>query len=111
MNEDEQRQQAIQQLKHLIRELDEVNKLYKTLAAQLQNMQLFELLQRIAHPKRIIWMNLIAGISRGIGLTVGTALLLTLAGIVLGRFISLPLIGEYIANLLDIVESYRLLPE
>lgn len=59
------------------------------------------------HPWQLLWINFLAGLSRGIGLTVGTALFLALAAYVLGKFISLPVVGEYIARLLDIVDTYR----
>ncbi len=59
------------------------------------------------HPWQLLWINFLAGLARGVGLTIGTALFLALAAYVLGKFITLPLIGEYIARLLDIVDTYR----
>lgn len=66
-----------------------------------------ELLFLYRHPWQLLWINFLAGLSRGVGLTVGTALFLAVAAYVLGKFITLPLIGEYIARLLDIVDTYR----
>lgn len=81
-------------------------KLLETLA-RLEEGLAREMLFLYKHPWQLLWINFLAGLSRGVGLTVGTALFLALAAYVLGKFITLPLIGEYIARLLDIVDAYR----
>ncbi|MFB4162845.1 DUF5665 domain-containing protein [Alteribacillus sp. JSM 102045] len=55
----------------------------------------------------VIKTNLIAGAAQGVGLTVGTALIIALLFFILAQFETMPLIGEYIGNLLDVVERER----
>nr|WP_246594245.1 DUF5665 domain-containing protein [Evansella tamaricis] len=57
--------------------------------------------------REVIKVNFIAGLARGVGLTVGTALFIGLIIFILNQIISMPYIGEHIANLLDMIESYR----
>ncbi len=91
----------------LLADLFATNQRLLKIAARLEENQLREMLFLYKHPFQLIWINFLAGLSRGLGLTVGTALFLAFAAYFLGQFISLPLIGEYIAKLLDIVDTYR----
>ncbi|OJF17525.1 MAG: hypothetical protein A6D91_00375 [Bacillaceae bacterium G1] len=74
---------------------------------RLEEQHARELFFYYRHPWQLIWINFLAGLFRGVGLTVGTALFLAVAAYVLGKFITLPVIGEYIARLLDIIDTYR----
>lgn len=58
-------------------------------------------------PKEVIKTNLIAGIARGVGLTLGTAIFLALLIFILNLFVSAPLVGEYIADMLDFIDEQR----
>jgi len=88
-------------------EIYAANRRLLQIAARLEESQLRDMLSLYKHPFQLIWINFLAGLSRGVGLTVGTALFLAFSAYFLGQFISLPLIGEYIAKLLDIVDAYR----
>lgn len=66
-----------------------------------------DVLLSINNPRRLLWLNFIAGVARGLGLTVGTAIVLAFLFFVLQKIVSLPIIGEYIANLIEFVEEYR----
>ncbi|WP_415579235.1 DUF5665 domain-containing protein [Hydrogenibacillus schlegelii] len=55
----------------------------------------------------MIALNLLAGITRGLGITLGATLVFALLLLVLRHFVSLPLIGAYIANLLDLIDQHR----
>ena len=59
--------------------------------------------------KEIIRRNLIAGIARGVGITIGVTLITATLIWILQRLIKLniPVLGEYIADLIDIIESNR----
>ncbi len=61
-------------------------------------------------PIRVIWANLVIGISRGVGFVLGVSvvgvLVVTLLGWVLSRFVSLPIIGQYIAKIVEYVQHY-----
>lgn len=55
----------------------------------------------------IIKVNLLAGLARGVGLTLGTALFLAVTFYVLSHVVSLPIVGEHITSWLDTIQHYR----
>ncbi|PSL50974.1 hypothetical protein B0H94_102251 [Salsuginibacillus halophilus] len=57
--------------------------------------------------REVIKTNLIAGVARGVGLTLGTAIFLALLFFLLQQIVSLPMVGSYIGDLLDAIERYR----
>ena len=66
-----------------------------------------DILRNYSSPWRIIRTNFLAGLSRGVGMTVGTAIFLALLFYVLSNIVTMPFIGEYIAELIEWVEVYR----
>ncbi len=64
----------------------------------------------LTNPKKAIWANIIIGISRGVGFVLGVSIIggivLTIIGSVLSKFASVPLIGEYIAMIVQQVQEY-----
>lgn len=57
--------------------------------------------------KQVIKSNLIAGIARGVGLTIGVGLFVALLVWVISLFEPLPIIGDWLADLTDIIEANR----
>lgn len=89
---------------------DEVKRLHSRLDwldQLLQHSQLLEVMEIYSNPKRRLLSNVIAGISRGLGMTVGTAIILALLGWFLSRFLSVPVIGDYVSDIIDYVQAYR----
>jgi hypothetical protein len=88
---------------------DQVNRVYELsvwLASELERSRIAEYTQLLHRPRRLMWLNLISGIARGvgygIGLTVFAAAILYMLQ-VLGA-LNLPIIGDYIADLVRIVQ-------
>lgn len=75
----------------------------------LQNSNLHELSYILGNKKEIIKRNIIAGISRGIGIGIGVTLITAIIILVLRRIVTLniPVIGEYISDIVQIVEKSR----
>ncbi len=63
-----------------------------------------QLLQR---PKRLIWLNFIGGLARGVGIGIGFTLLAALVFLILQRLalVNIPVIGTFIADLVRIVQA------
>lgn len=63
----------------------------------------------ITRPWKFFWLNFIAGLFRGFGLAVGMtvifAVALYLLAAVLKHFIDVPVLGSFIADLVDFVNS------
>ena len=59
--------------------------------------------------KEIIWRNTLAGIFRGIGIGIGVSIITAILILVLRHLVTLniPIIGKYIADIMDIVESSK----
>jgi len=62
------------------------------------------------NPRRTIFANLMIGISRGVGFVIGVSIIgavaVTVIGWVLARFVTVPIIGEYIAIIVRSVQEY-----
>ena len=65
-----------------------------------------EYLEYLQSGKRIMWVNFRAGVAKGLGLTVGLAVVLGVAVWVLTMLVDLPLVGEYFANAEQYLTDY-----
>jgi hypothetical protein len=77
------------------------------LSDRTEKSRITDFIENYQNPKRVIWINILAGVSRGVGLTIGTALIIALVVYVLSFFVSMPLVGKYIAQLLDWVNAFK----
>lgn len=87
------------------------NERFEKLLDKLEDMTTSGRLKDIAFhftdKREVIKVNFIAGAARGVGLTLGTAIFLAIFFFILLNTVSLPLIGDYIAQFLDMIETYR----
>jgi len=98
------------QIDELIREIQEVRKLNERMdkiAMFLEDIRLADIVQNYTAPRKLLWINFLAGLARGLGLTIGTAIVLALLGSLLSQFLSIPIIGDYIRTLVEYVQSYK----
>ena len=82
-----------------------INKLSKIL----QDANLREISYVLGSKKEIIKRNLLAGIFRGVGIGIGVTIITAIIIILLQKIVTLniPVIGEYISDIIDIVERSR----
>ncbi|WP_257840052.1 DUF5665 domain-containing protein [Salipaludibacillus agaradhaerens] len=89
----------------------EENERFEKLLDKLEDMTTKGHLKNMAYhftnKKEVIKVNLLAGVARGVGLTLGTAIFLGIFFLILYNTVSLPVVGDYIAQLLDMIETYR----
>lgn len=57
--------------------------------------------------RRLFVINFVAGVGKGFGQAIGFTLLAGVAFYLLASWVDLPIIGKYIAELVDIVDKYR----
>jgi len=63
---------------------------------KLKRIELQEFTNYLSSPWRIIWANFLAGTARGLGFLIGAALIITIAGVVLTKFLSqIPFVGDF----------------
>ena len=106
-NKDESKEKSKEESKEeketfLIRKIDELNQ-------SLTETNLLEILELLGKKRRVLWLNLIAGISRGIGIGIGVTIITAILVILLQKIVTLniPVIGEYIADIVEIVQKSR----
>lgn len=63
----------------------------------------------LGNKKEIIKRNLLAGIARGVGIGIGVTIITAILVLLLQKIVTLniPVIGEYIADIVEIVEKSR----
>ncbi|WP_432400722.1 DUF5665 domain-containing protein [Wukongibacter sp. M2B1] len=73
----------------------------------LEKTKIQEYTEIINNPRRLIFINLVGGLARGLGMAIGFTILAAVIIYFVQQLVNLPLIGKYIAELLDIIENYR----
>ncbi len=92
------------------------NKLEKLLIRKLENINfilsknnVLELVELLGNKKQLFIRNFMTGIAKGIGIGIGVTILTAILLIILQKIVTLniPLIGDYIADIVEIVENSR----
>ena len=99
----EEKEAVMESFDELSRKLSTI----ETVASWLERTRLNEYVLLMNNPKRVLWINIVAGIGRGIGFTFGFLLLGALFLYILNQFINLPVIGDFIAELLKYIEDVK----
>ncbi|MEC0369969.1 DUF5665 domain-containing protein [Paenibacillus chibensis] len=90
-------------------EEEKLSRLYSltaSIAEQLEKSRIADYTQLLHKPWRLIWLNLLSGTARGVGIAIGfTFFAATIIYVlqVLGA-LNLPIIGDYIADIVRIVQ-------
>jgi len=77
------------------------------LVRQLESMRVAQYMELLEKPAKLIFINFVAGISRGLGIAIGATLVFAMMIEGLRRLIllNIPGIGSFIAEIMRIVES------
>lgn len=78
------------------------------LSRNIERMKLAEYMALFDRPWRLMWLNFLAGVARGLGIAVGFSVLGALVLYALSRsFVTnLPILGRYVAELVMIVQNH-----
>lgn len=74
------------------------------LSLHIEKMKLAEYVKLLDDLPRLLWINFLSGIARGLGMAVGFTVLGALLVYILSRMVDLPLIGSFIAEIVRLVE-------
>lgn len=87
--------------------LESLRQKVSELAVNMEKMKLAEYVDLLHSPWRLLWVNFVSGISRGLGIAIGFALLGALIIYILQRLVALniPVIGEFVAQIVAIVQQ------
>lgn len=69
-----------------------------------QSMENFVLY--VSSPWRVIWVNFIAGIFRGLGTIIGASIVIAAIIWIVSLFTKVPLVGQYAQDIEDVVTGY-----
>lgn len=88
--------------KRLLRNLEQLNFV-------LTKNNVLELAELLGNKKQLILRNFMTGIAKGIGIGIGFTILTAILLIVLQKIVTLniPVIGDYISDIVEIVENKR----
>lgn len=75
------------------------------LAIYLDKINLQDYILLIQNPLRLIYLNFLSGMARGLGIALGMTLLFGLLIIILTKLVNIPLIGAYLAEIVKIVNQ------
>lgn len=86
----------------------QLTKKIEELAIYMEKMKLAEYVELLGNVPRLLYLNFISGVARGLGMAVGFTLLGALVIYILQRsFVrNLPVIGRFIADLIVIVQDH-----
>lgn len=77
------------------------------LSLYMEKMKLAEYVELLNSPKRLLWVNFMAGLARGLGMALGFTVLFAIVVIFLQHLVklNLPVIGDFIAQLVSLVKA------
>lgn len=77
------------------------------LTINLEKMKLAEYVDLLHNTPRLLWVNFISGIARGLGIAIGFAILGAVVILILRKLVTLnlPVVGNFIADIVDIVQA------
>ncbi|MBS3984626.1 MAG: hypothetical protein KGZ66_03345 [Selenomonadales bacterium] len=78
----------------------------RAVAMTLERAKLAEYVQLMNNPWRLLWLNFIAGLARGVGIAIGGSLLVGVLLYLLSQIaiLNLPLISDIIAEIVKLVQ-------
>ncbi|SKC87297.1 DUF5665 domain-containing protein [Maledivibacter halophilus] len=79
----------------------------ENLSIALEKTKISEYTEIINNPRRLLLVNFVGGLARGLGMAIGFTLLAAVLIHFIRQMVNLPLLGKYIAELLNIIENYR----
>ncbi len=86
---------------------EQLLKKIEELSFRMEKMNIAEYVNLLQDPKKLLYLNFLAGVARGVGIAIGFTLLGALVLYFLQRLVmlNLPLIGDFIAEVINIVQS------
>lgn len=102
MDNKEQKENEVFLIKELNKKLDHINYV-------MSKNHILDLAELLGNRKQLLVRNIWSGIAKGIGIGIGVTLITAILVVILQKIVTLniPVIGEYIADIVDIVERGR----
>ena len=93
----------------LFKKMNYLNKSIEKLNYSIEQNNIYDIVELLNNKRKIFFRNLIAGISKGVGIGIGFYIVTALVMYFLQYLVRLniPIIGDYIADVMDIIEVNR----
>lgn len=91
----------------LVKALEIANNRIDSLLYMFERSRIMDYMILTDSRRRMFAINFIAGIGKGFGQAIGFSFLTGLVLYVVSKWVNLPIIGEYIAEFLDMVDNFR----
>ena len=84
----------------------ELHRLVAKMAQDMERSRFSEYVRLLDNPRKLIWVNLLAGTSRGVGIAIGLSVFTSTILYILRAIgaLDLPIIGDYITEIVDHVQ-------
>lgn len=89
------------------KELINIEKKLNHLMKDLEKTRISEYVDMLDKPMKLLYVNFIIGLARGLGTAIGLTILAAIFFYILNQIVDLPLIGKHIARLIEIIENYK----
>lgn len=88
-------------------QLQRLEQVTEELTRVMEKTRIAEYVQYLEHPARMLWTNFLIGIARGLGATLGLALVLAIIAYFVQKLImlNLPGISDFVADLLVMIQN------
>lgn len=97
-------QEVNKQKEEIEKEFNISSKKLMKLAILLERLNLYDYLNLLHKPIRLIWINFCIGMARGVGAMVGAAVLIVMFFYVAKKMVNIPLIGTFVAEVVKVVQ-------
>ena len=86
-------------------DMNSINSKLSEILSKMEKAQIGEYVQLINNPRRMLFINFISGLARGLGLAIGFFILGAIMVWLLGRLAvwNIPVVGDYITEIVKIV--------
>ena len=87
--------------------LERLNQHVAKLVQEFEKFNIAEYLILLNNPRRFFWLNFLGGVARGLGVALGATVVAAILISILQRVVvlNLPIIGDYIAEIVRIVQD------
>ncbi len=98
-------------LDHDKKTIEKISLKVDEISRNMEKMKIAEYIDLLDHPRRLMYKNFLAGVARGLGMALGFTILFTILGSAILAFLqqlllwNIPLIGDYIAEIIKIVRE------
>lgn len=84
-----------------------INKKVDNISLKMEKLKFVDYVYYLEHPRKMLWANFISGLARGFGIAIGFTILGAVAIYFLNIIvkINLPYIGQFISEIVKIVQS------